>query len=121
MTHAATVNEHYERFTAIVGQLKAEQPYQLNLTETFFNSLSSRLQGKIIRRNYHHPNPRNNQEHLTSLQHLRDLALEEEREMDSNIQMMRSAITTARSNHGTHVGSGRPPPSAHSWPHPTLC
>ncbi len=96
MNHAATVGEHYERFTAIVGQLSAEQPYLLNITETFFNSLSERLQGKLLRRNYRHPTPRTNQEHLTALQALRDLAIEEEKEMDANIQMLRSAITTPR-------------------------
>lgn len=90
--HAATVSEHYERFTAIVGQLNVEAPYQLNITETFFNSLSHRLQGKLLRRNYKHPSPRNNQEHLAALQHLRDIALEEEKEMESNLQMFRSVM-----------------------------
>ena len=91
---AATVIEHYQRFTAILGQLNAEQLYPLNITETFFNSLSGRLQGKILRRNYRHPHPRTNQQHIQKLQDLRDLAVEEEQEMEANLQMVKTAFTT---------------------------
>jgi hypothetical protein len=75
------------------GNSALTPPYQVNITEVFFNSLSHRLQGKkLIRRNYQPPTPRCNYEHLTALQSLKAQTIEEEREMETNIQMFRSAI-----------------------------
>jgi hypothetical protein len=82
-TTAATIMEHYARFTMIVQQLNPEEPFPINLPTTFFNSLTPHMQDKLNRRQYRHPPPSNNQDQLVQLQRLRDMAMDEEREIEN--------------------------------------
>ena len=92
-TTAATIAEHYARFTAIVQQLNAEQPFPVNIPTTFFNSLTAAMQDKLNRRRYRLP-PTNasNQNQIQQLQDLRDMAQEEEREIETQIQLIKSTL-----------------------------
>jgi hypothetical protein len=95
-TTAATIAEHYARFTAIVQQLNAEEPFPVNLPTTFFNSLTAHMQDKLNRRQYRHPPPSTNQEQLMQLQKIRDLATEEERDIETQIQLIKNTFAPAR-------------------------
>ncbi|KAI2508401.1 hypothetical protein MHU86_6075 [Fragilaria crotonensis] len=112
---AYTIAEHYAKFTAIVQQFNAEAPFPVNLPTTFFNSLTAHMQDKLIRRQYRHPPPSSNQEQLTQLQRLRDLAAEEEKDIETQIQLIKNTLTPTRgpppyatSNRGYHQQHQKP-------------
>lgn len=44
----AMVNKHYQRFTAMTSNSVQSSHTYLNITETFFSSLSTRLKGKLL-------------------------------------------------------------------------
>ena len=61
------------------------------------------MQDKLNRRQYRHPPPSNNQEQLSQLQKLRDLAAEEEKDLETQIQLIKNTFaaptrTTAFNN-----------------------
>jgi hypothetical protein len=94
-TTAATVTEHYTRFTAIVQQLNPEVPFPVNLPTTFFNSLTAHMQGKINRRQYRLPPPSTNEAQLEQLRKLRDIAAEEEKDIETQIQLIKTTLSPA--------------------------
>jgi hypothetical protein len=107
-TTASTIAEHYARFTAIVQQLNPEEPYPVNLPTTFFNSLTSHMQDKLNRRHYRHPPPSPNQDQLMQLQKLRDMATEEERDIETQIQLIKSTLSPTP-NRPFNVAANRGP------------
>ena len=111
---ASTILEHYARFTAIVQQqLNPETPFPIHLPTTFFNSLTPHMQDKLNRRHYRLPGPGSNQEQLHQLLLLRDIAVEEEHEIETQIQLIKTTLQPAtggqRSNY-TGYNSGKPAP-----------
>ena len=105
---ALAVLEHYDKFQAIAQQLNAEIPYPVHLPTTFFNSLTTHLQDKINRRGYRLPPPGNNQAQLIEIQQLRDIAKEEEKDLEAQIGFIRSTLQSGgqqRTAHGTHQGA----------------
>ena len=95
-TVASTIAEHYAKFTAIVQQLNAEVQFPVNLPTTFFNSLTTHMQSKLNRRQYRHPPPSTNQDQLTQLQRLRDLAAEEEKDIETQIALIKNTLAPVR-------------------------
>ena len=91
-TTAATITEHYVKFTAIVQQLNPTIPFPVNLPTTFFNSLTSHMQDKLNRRQYRLPPPGSNQLQLEQLRQLRDIATEEEKDIETQIQLIKSTL-----------------------------
>ena len=108
-TTAATIAEHYARFTAIVHQLNPEEQYPINLPITFYNSLTPHMQDKLNRRQYQHPPPSNNQDQLAQLQRLRDMAMEEEREIETQIQLIKTTVHPTTSGPRTGYSNTRGP------------
>ena len=108
-TTAATIAEHYARFTAIVQQLNPEEPFPVNLPTTFFNSLTSHMQDKLNRRSYRLPPPSSNQEQLAQLLTLRHIAAEEEKDLETQIQLIKSTLHPPTASRGPYNTAGRPP------------
>ena len=112
-TTAATIHEHYTRFTAIVQQLNPEIPFPVNLPTTFFNSLTSHMQDKINRRHYRLPPPGTNQEQLEQLRHLQDIAGEEEKDIETQIQLIKATLNpTVTRPYGANPRQYQPKPPA---------
>jgi hypothetical protein len=72
--------------------LNPEVSFPVNITTTFFNSLTAHMQDKINRRQYQLPPPGTNQEQLEQLQKLRDLAAEDEKEIETQIHLIKTTL-----------------------------
>ena len=118
-TTAATINEHYTKFTAIVQQLNPEIPFPVDLPTTFFNSLTSHMQDKLNRRQYRLPPPGTNQMQLEELRKLRDIAAEEEKDIETQIQLIKSTLQPAHTGRPFYQGTRSPhqakPPTARTF------
>ena len=108
-TTAATIDEHYARFTAIVQQLNAEEPYPINLPTTFFNSLTPHMQDKLNRRRYRHPPPSSNNDQIKQLKDLRNVAKEEEKEIETQIQLIKTTLHPSASRPPAYQQTAKPP------------
>jgi hypothetical protein len=92
-TTAALVLDHYDNFAMIVSQFNPNEPYPVNLPQTFFNSLTKHMQDKLNRRSYRHPPLHStNEAQIQQLQELRDKAVEEERELATQIALIKTTL-----------------------------